>query len=252
MRKTIPGVLAAALLLGVGLTSRAEGPAEVGAILDKAIKAVGGEEKLAKAAKAGTWKSKGTFHDPNGPIPYTAEFAAQWPDRVRETVEATNDGTKVKIITVLDKDKGWVQQDNNTDEMSADQLKEQKEELYASWITMLLPLKDKAFTLTLLPETMVENRPALGIKVVHKDHRDVELFFDKENGLLVKRVNRAKDEDSGKELSQESFYSDYKDMDGVKQPAKTKILRDGKVYIESEDYEFKAADKLEDKLFAKP
>jgi hypothetical protein len=51
---------------------------------------------------------------------------------------------------------------------------------------------------------------------------------------------------------QEVFYSNYGDVDGVKFPMKILITRDGKPYVEAENSDVKAVDKLDEKLFAKP
>ena len=67
--------LAAGLALALTGTLRAEEPKE---IIDKAIKAAGGEEKLAKF-KAHTWAAKGTYYGAGDGMPYTAEYAVQAP-----------------------------------------------------------------------------------------------------------------------------------------------------------------------------
>ena len=57
---------------------------------------------------------------------------------------------------------------------------------------------------------------------------------------------------SGDDVSQDVFYSDYKEVDGIKRAMKTKILRDGKKFLEMETSDFKPVEKLDDKVFAKP
>src|SRR5207248_11447730 len=103
------------------------------------------------------------------------------------------------------------------------------EQGYAGWVATLLPLKDKAFTLTTIGEVEVEKRPALGVKVSSKGHRDVDLYFDKESGLLVKTETRLKDE-GGQEVMAETFLRDYKDVEGTKHAMKFAVHRDGKLY----------------------
>jgi hypothetical protein len=170
------------------------------------------------------------------PIEFTGNYAVDWPDKFRAEIEGY-------AIIVLNGDKGWMQTMGETKEMDAEQLAEQKETNYAGYVATLLPLKDKAYTLTSLGEVKVGDRPALGVKVSSKGHRDVELYFDKDTNLLIKSQTRVKSrEQEGKEMDQESLYADYKEVDGAKVPMKVTINREGKVYVESENSDLKPAD----------
>src|SRR5262249_32469191 len=221
------------------------GAAEPKAVIDAAIKASGGAEKLAKF-NSETWKEKGTYYGMGAGQPYTGTYAVSFPDRFRMEIEGA-------FVIVLNGDKAWFKAGDNTSEMGKEQLEEQKENLYASWVASLLPLKDKAFTLAALEEIKVDNRPAVGVKVSRKDHRDGSLYFDKETGLLVKTASHPKDlEAGGKEITQEVFLSDYKEVEGAKVPMKVVVKHDGKQFVEAENVDVKPSPKLDDKTFAKP
>jgi hypothetical protein len=56
----------------------------------------------------------------------------------------------------------------------------------------------------------------------------------------------------GAEVSQETFFDDYKEVDGVQQPMKLLIKRDSKDYLDAEISEVKLHEKLDDKTFDKP
>ena len=62
MRNCICGAFMAALVLFVAGPARSEDAKDAKAVLDKAIKALGGEEKLTKALNGSTWKTKGTIN----------------------------------------------------------------------------------------------------------------------------------------------------------------------------------------------
>jgi outer membrane lipoprotein-sorting protein len=232
------------LALAVQGQARADAPA-ARAIVDKAIKNTGGAEKLAKF-RAATWNEKGTYYGMGEGLPYTGKYAVQWPHQFRMEIEGV-------FTIVLNGDKGWTQSQGNTQEMNKDQLAEHKANHYAGWVTTLLPLTDKAFTLALLPESKVDNRPAVGVKVSRAGHADVNLYFDKETGLLIKSEHRSKAHDlDGKEVLYESSYLDYKPVEGVKTPMKMVMKRDGKQFVEAEFMDLKPAGKLDDGTFAKP
>jgi hypothetical protein len=211
------------------------------AVIAKGIKAVGGEEKIVKMP-AMTWKETGTYHGMGQPFPYTGNYAVQLPDKFRMEIEGI-------FTIVVNGDKGW----ENGDEMEKDKLADQKENQYALWVASLVPLKDSAFNVSSLPETKVNNRPAVGIKVTRPNHRDVQLYFDKDSGLLVKSATRVRSqEEGGKEVNQETYFENHKDVDGLKMATKIMIKRDDKPYVEAEMSELKRADKLDAKLFEKP
>jgi hypothetical protein len=246
MRKTGCLILAVSVaLVAVGL-SRADDRSEAMALIDKAIKASGGEAKLAKF-NAQSWREKGTYYGMGNGLPYTGVYVIQRPDKFSMEIEGA-----FKIV--LNGDKGWIKSgDGAATEMTKEQLAEQKEEQYTGWVTSLLPLKEKGYTLTPLPEIKVDNRPAVGVKVAHEGHRDVKLYFDKETALPAKTEATAKDlEQGGKEVNQEAYYSNYKEVEGAQIPMKVVIKRDGKLFVEAENSDVKPAGKLDDKVFAKP
>jgi hypothetical protein len=250
MRTVVYGSLVLGLLLTTGSRGRADNPADVKAILEKAIKAMGGEANLTKY-KAATLKGKGKINLMGTEIEFTIEAQAQPPKFSRGHSEADVNGMKFERIQVVNGDKGWISMMGNTEDMPEEQLAAEKETLYAGWVARLVPLKEGAFTLAPLPEIKVGDRPAVGIKVSHKDHKDISLYFDKENGLLLKSERRAKDF-TGQEVKQETFFTDYKAYDGMQHARKQKTKQDGNDFLELEVTEYKPVEKLDEKLFSKP
>jgi hypothetical protein len=230
---------------------RADDAADARALVEKAVKAQGGREKLEKFA-AHTLKFKGTFHGMGQAIPMTGELNSQGADRFKMEVEVEAGGMKFQFVSVLAGDKGWVRVGDTTNPMDKDQLAEGKEQAYAGWVGTLTPLGDKEFTLATTGEVKVNDKPALGVKVSRKGHRDVDLFFDKETGLLVKTETRIKDEGSGQEVTEENFAGEYKEVQGTKQAMKFTVKRDGKLWVEGEATEYQLAEKLGDGVFARP
>ena len=170
---------------------------------------------------------------------------------MRLDAEVEAGGMKFRVVNVFAGDKGWNKVGEETKELDKDQIAEAKEQAYSGWVESLAPLKDTQFTLATVGETKVDDKPALGVKVSNKGRRDIDLFFDKETGLLVKTVKQVKD-DGGQEVTEESFPSDYKDVQGTKQAMKFTIKRDGKLFIEGEATEMQLSEKLDASMFAKP
>ncbi len=217
-------------------------------IVAKAIKAHGGSNKL-KKFKASVSKSKGKFYGFGEAIEYTQEMSIQLPDRSRIDIDATN----FKFMQVLNGDKGWQKFNGDTMEMTKEKVAEGQENMHATQVAHLAVLTDKSYELSALGDVKVGDRMAVGVRIEHKGHRDVSLFFDKENGLLLKSETRGKDTmNEDKEFTSETVFSDYKKVEGVMVAHKIDIKRDGKQYVVSEVSEVKLSEKLDDSVFAKP
>lgn len=215
------------------------------AIIDKAIKATGGADALSKL-RIQTWEESGTYHGAGDPIQYTGKYAVKYPDKYRMEIEGF-------MTIVLNGDKAWMNSMGSTNEVTGDPLQEQMHTHYAGWIATLLPLKEKSFKLSILDEVKVEDKPAVGVKVAKEGSRDVNLFFDKESGLLVKVETKVKPQElGGKEVSQETIVKQHKEIDGLQQPVKIEIKHDGKRFVEAELSRIESKKDLEDSVFAKP
>src|SRR5437763_309839 len=106
MSRFLCAVLLTLLVSGLGSPGRADGDKDSSAVLDKAIKALGGEEKL-KAVKAATWKSKGTISINDNDGTFTSEITAQGLDQLRQDFQLDLNGNKVPGFFILNGDKAW-------------------------------------------------------------------------------------------------------------------------------------------------
>ncbi len=242
MRK-IGMMVAVAALMGSGALGAAEADG-ARAVVERAIKAQGGAAKI-KAAGTATWKEDGLYYGMGEGLPYQGSYAIEGPERFRMEV-------KDVFTMVLNGDKGWVTMMGETKAMTKDQLAQQKQERRAGWVARLVPLHDKAFTLESLGDTTIDKRPARGVKVTHKGYPDVKLYFDKKTGLLIGTAFRVKDAETKKEVNEELVFRDYHGVDGLQVPKKIIMKRDGKLFVEATIKDWKAREKLDPKLFAKP
>jgi outer membrane lipoprotein-sorting protein len=249
MRTRLLAFLAVAGLVSTAPTLRAADDAM--ALIDKAIKAHGGAEKLGKI-KAQQWSAKGKVNVMGASIEYTANYSFQEPDKLRFDFESNFNGMKLEVAAGTDGKKYWEKSGDKTREMEKKKADAFRHNLYTMHLTQLLPLKEKGFTLSLTGAEKVDGKPALGLLVSSKGRPDVTLFFDKETGLLVKSLTEMWDEFTDKTVPQETIISDYKDKDGVKVFGKLVIKRDGKTFIEEEFSDQKFLDKLDAKLFEMP
>jgi hypothetical protein len=234
------------------VTARAQENAEARMMIERAIFAQGGEAKLATNPVI-TVKVTGKFHGfgEYPPFSFTEESVSQGPNRHRDFVDGNLRSHQFRRGTVLNGNKGWVKGNDETKELNGEQLAELQEEAYADWVATLVPLKDKVFTLASVGAVSIDRRPALGVSVSSKGHRDVKLFFDKETSLLVMIEWRQKMFD-GQAYSFETFLSDYKSVEGIKQAMKVSVKRDGKPHEDYKVIQYTLSDKADLGTFAKP
>ena len=96
-------------------------------------------------------------------------------------------------------------------------------------------------------------RPAAGVRVERDGRPAVTLYFDKATGLLAKSEARAKDEfQNWKEVLDEVYYEDWKDVGGRKAFGRLRVVRDGKPLLESTLTDPRRPAALDPKLFEKP
>jgi hypothetical protein len=221
-------------------------------VIDKALLVMGSEAQLAKF-KASVFKTKGKFYVMDQPVEFTGEGAIQSPDKFRETVEGEIDGKKFIMIRAINGDRGWFTQGDKVLDMDKETVAQEMEQLFAAWVLTLVPLKTPAFELTLLGEGKFGPQAVVGVKVYHKGHAGINLYFDKQTALLVKSTMRTKDsQQGGKEVDVDTFYSGYKGVAGVQKPTKFTMQREGKTFFELEFTALQVYEKLDDKIFEKP
>lgn len=244
MRK-IAGAIGVVAVFGVIIYSvRGSEEAKLREVLAQAMKAHGGAENLAKL-KASVIKIKGKLLD----VEYTAEASTRMPDRSRTTAESKLG----KFVQVLNSDKGWIKLNELSKECSKEELAEMKEQLNATCIAHLAVLSDKEYKLSPLGEEVVEGHLAVGMRVERRGYREVRLYFDKDNNLLVKMQTRIKDPlRGGQEFIAETLYGDYRDVDGLMTAHRYTIKYDGKVYNEGEITSATFTENLDDSIFSNP
>ncbi|MGO9599896.1 MAG: hypothetical protein ACLP7Q_18050 [Isosphaeraceae bacterium] len=225
--------------------------AQAKAILDKAIKALGGQEKLSKA-EAATWKAKAKITIEGNDSEVSTEATVQGLDHFHSVFEGDLGGNKVKGESVLSGEKGWRKVGGQILEMEPEQIKNEKRMVSLMVIpATILPLQKKEFKVETAVDETVAGKPAAALKVTGFDGKDFMLYFDKESGLPVRLVAKVTGW-MGEEYTQETTLSDYKDFGGIQKATRLKIKRDGEDFVDSQITEFKVLDKVPADSFTEP
>jgi hypothetical protein len=255
------------LVTFVAATPAKDEQAEAEAILDKAIAAAGGQDKLTKLKSFTIKCIEKNWHESSGTVSEnTAEFSYDYPLRERRQRTRGTGETSFTSTTILNGDKAWLTADGKTrrieDKILPDALAEFTVFPVRKW-----PLyKNKEYKLAPLSESSLGDKRVIGLKVLFEGKPDAKLFFEKETGLLIKgeydlsrfeAFHRGGAQIRGECESRtaEVLLEDYKEANGFKYPSKLTMttIEDGKRIInQCEITEFKLVEKFEPKTFEKP
>jgi outer membrane lipoprotein-sorting protein len=234
--------------LGLSLASsgRSDDQDESKAIVEKAIKATGGKDKLARI-NAFSARVTMTSKEGKSVARYTADVTVQGFDRIRIAM-ALGDNDKVET-TVINGDKGSIKWGTELLVMPEKMVNEYKNRLYGLRLAYTLtPLIEKDVSLVALAEIRVNDRPAVGMIVTKKDRPDIKLYFDKATNLpaqLEFEINAP-----GGKKTVVCVFGDYKDFDGTKHFTKVTSKTGNDDTEETEFANVKLLEKLDAKLFA--
>jgi len=224
---------------------------EAAKIIDKAIKAhlPKGLDKKNKGLRS---KAKGTLHIQGMDLEFTQEVASQAPDKFKDVLVFTVNGQTITRSLVYNGKEAWIRYGDMDLEVTKEILAEVKEAVSGMAMVEGILAKDKELKFSLIGEVKVKDKPAVGLKVSKKGAKEINVYFDKKSGLIVKTESRRRDETSGEEVTEERIITEYQDAAGRKVARKIEILRDGKVFMEAEVTEVKVVEKVDDNEFTKP
>jgi len=251
MRPVLRAAIGLALLLGVSGLIRAGGDQnEVRQVLDKAIKSLGGEAKVAKLKGAG-WKGTTTLDVGGQQITLNHEGSALGWDKQRLDLEIQEGGRTQTLLLVINGDKAWVNARGKVEEPKAKEIAPVRDFFFGLRAVHMLPaLKGKDFTLSHLGELKVGDRASVGLSVSRKGSPNVSLFFDKKTGRPLKAAFRIMVA-GNQEKELELFYGNYKAFDGLQHFTKMTVKVDGMEFV-TELSEIRASGELEASLFDRP
>ncbi len=218
-------------------------------ILQRVMKAVGGERSLARFKAPMLWMERGRYYGGGGGEgrPFVAQYAARWPDWYRQEIEGAF------AITASGK-KAWVSRAaGGVQKLAGARLAERLKRVRAAWARRLFPLTDKSYKLSRIDGVEVDGRATVGLKASHSDGRDIKFFFDEKTYLIAKiEMEVLTSGDGAASISSEAFFTDHRYFGGVKMPSKMKLLYDKKLYVETETVDYKIFATVDPGLFKEP
>jgi outer membrane lipoprotein-sorting protein len=236
---------------------------KLNALIEKVIKAYGGEERL-RGLKVFSMKWRQRSEGSPQVQGRETRLFVQLPGRARVEMELPGPNRRKTLMVVVHHgDKSWVKTGEDATRESIAQ-----EDSAGRQVAVLFPpativrLKDAEFLVTWIGESQLELRAVIGVELARKSGeefaianaafaRKVRLFFDKETGLLLKSESEFPAKGTTKEKV-EIIYQDYRVSDGIPMAQRYVTTQDGNVASRTEVLEFTTAEGLDDKLFEKP
>jgi hypothetical protein len=199
------------------------------AIVDRAIKAMGGEAVLNRA-RAYELKTEGAIYSGTEKYPFQAVSLTQFPEQFKHVMEYERQGRKVSQVQLFNGNAIFIRVDNSIRDVPPALRSTLLKGRYADQLTQLTALKNKEYQLASMGESKVEGKTVVGVKVTAAEKPEVQMFFDKDTGLLVKTEHRQLDPrnaDNNAEIIQEVYYRDYGSVDAT--ATDEKLLKDAGV-----------------------
>jgi len=243
-------VVTIAIVAAASVGARADDDARK--VLDKAVQALGGAELLKKTKdKSVHQHSKITVSEMN--IEGKMETFTTG-KKFKHIIDINVNGMDIKQEVCFDEKELWIAVNGKVAiTLSKDeQVAAVREAIFADSAVGKAMLGDKSIECSIIGEGKVEDKPATGVRLTSKGHKDVSAWFDKKSGLLVKIESRGVEFQSGQEVAEERIINEYKEVEGYKRPSRISVHRDGKKVAEIEVTETKLLDNLDDSTFAKP
>ena len=240
----------AIVLAAPGMAARAQEPRPE-EIINKAIRAHGGEEKLT-GLSGFTLKERQVYPEA---ATWDNQIVVQLPGRYRWERMTSSGGKSSTSLIVLDGDQGWMK--------LSDHVTPYPKAFIASFFKYTIPYegprsilrlrarkRNASCQFTTTGEGTVEGRPAVGLRMKLEGGPEATWYFDKETGLLLKTEQRTK-RFEGEDSVQVTLYGDYQTCDGFPMARKVTSHRDGKLAYTTELIDFHVASPSEG-AFAKP
>jgi hypothetical protein len=225
---------------------------EARAVLERAIQAHGGADKLERT-KRGRLKATVTGRRFGGVIQLAWEETFDLPGRFHSIAEGTAGGKGYFEEQIMDGARGWTRLGKAPPVPVTMPKAEPLEWHWHAILAQLVLLSSKDTELKLLGEQVKDGRRLVAISA-SSPRAAADLYFDRATGLLARRTSPMPNFDATKEKPidfGEFVYDEYKEVQGVQYPMQSKATSTGSsLEIKIASIEF--LDKIDELAFAKP
>jgi hypothetical protein len=219
-------------------------------IIEAAIKAHGGEERIAKTIVGKSRADVKINFPPGVESSATLEDAFELPRRYKRVIKGKANGEAFTMEYAIIDGRAWIRHNEG---MPSD-FKGDPQHLSRNWnatIAMLPTYLKEAVKLEPGGKEQLADRELVGVRVTDKDGEAI-LFFDRQSRLLSKMKWQIQDLESGEKMDMEGIFADYKEVAGVRYPMRMTSYSGGKEVAGLKITHIEFVDKLDDRLFERP
>lgn len=221
--------------------------AKPSALLDRAMKAAGGESRLSQYHGL-EWTGLGVVHIPGRDIVIRGAWAIQPPDSAVVATYDTTRGPGTRRHLIVAGARGWIKRDSVFSPLPEDILAEEQHQYYLYSLLRLVPLKAKGVKLHPVFPDAAGNA---GFRVERQGRLPVTMYFDSA-GVVVRLVTQfALPGPVAGDAQVVNLYGSTT-SDGVRWFRRMEILRAGKPYFDLEIDSLTVKRSIEDPLLAGP
>jgi hypothetical protein len=216
--------------------------------IKKAIAAHGGAAAL-KKYPAGKSEIAGKIISGKAELPFTGSLAFSIPGKVRTNMTVEANGLKTVLVQVVNGDKVLQTENGAKSTLSKAVKGELRESAVIHEMSLLYPLLDAAkYTLTADPDATIDGRECAVVVVRAKGAKEARLAFDRKTGYLA-ALRRTGLSPGGKPADELTVFSDYKPIEGMVVPMRSRVSHDGRPYLDITITDYKPLEKVDEKLF---
>ncbi|MGF1579400.1 MAG: hypothetical protein ACFCD0_08565 [Gemmataceae bacterium] len=239
------------VLVGLNPSSQAGQNDSPKVILAKVTKAYGGVNKL-KRYQGYEASGKGVFYGMGNPIKYQGQWKGEGA-RSRMSITMQFGDQTIQLVEVVGNKTGWTKLTGlGVKEMTKVEFKEKFESNYVGGLVPRILVESKGFEFNSAGSIQVKGKDAIGLQVLKKGRPDATLYFDPKTALLVKTERPGVDPKGGNEFTEEVYYSNYKEFNGIPVATKIQVDHDGKLFVKAEFSNFQVTQSLDKKTFERP
>jgi hypothetical protein len=202
--------------------------ADPAALLDRAIKAAGGEEALRRATVL-KWRGRAFVYAGDRRIELEGSWIVEPPDRAVVATWETDKGKESTRRLILLGSEGWMDRAGERTPMPSEMLASERDQFYLYSVMRLLPLREPGVRLT-APGPR-------SLRVESAGRPDVELTFDG-SGSLDRMRAEIHDPVSNRKVVEKITFEGLLQAGGVRWPRRISITRDGAPFFDLELTEF--------------
>ncbi len=228
----------------------AEETAKAMSIVDRAIKAHGGAERLARL-KVQIQHLKGPVLVRDSYLSSEREMKTVFPSAIRLSVKLFEPSGNHESELFFDGKAGWEKSESGTlTEISPELCSNVLAEIEYMQILSLIPLKDGTYRMRPVTGIPVGRQETDAIQVQRKTGQLLNLYFDRQSGLLLRTYGPHTE--LRVQQTREVLFSDHKSFDGLMLPTHFTDKRDGSAVYPENTVDYTFPPRIDPAEFAKP